>query len=163
MVGVGWLGFGCFGSGFGVVQLFGDEAAEVFIFDALAPEIVPLFLILGPGGLGSVPVEGFIDVGLETLVEELFGVVEAVLHAVHEPFICVGGEADVAFAQLFVELGGVGCELVDIALKEVTAGGVEGFEVAVEGVGGDVGVEGELIEVKDGEGVGYGSADTVNV
>ena len=62
-----------------------------------------------------------------------------------------------------MELGGVGCELVDIALEEVTAGGVEGFEVAVEGVGGDVGVEGELIEVKDGEGVGYGSADPVNV
>lgn len=85
------------------------------------------------------------------------------MHAGHEAFVGIGGEADVTFAELFVELGGIGFEFVDVALEKVAASGVEGFEVAVEGIGRDMGVERKLVEVENGKSVGDGSADTVNV
>ena len=141
-IGGGGLGDGVGGLWILERHLAGYEAPDVFILDAAAPEVVPLGLIFGPGGLLALPLVLLARGEVEAVGEDLLDAGDAVADALLEDLVDVEGHPQVAALQLVIQLVRVLAELLHIGREEEDVVEVEAVEVDVQRRLGDRVVDG---------------------
>ena len=138
----------------------GDERQRV-VLDALAPQLVHLGGVRRPRLLLPIEVEGFVDVEIRLLREQLDRVVHALAAALLEAAEDHEGRLDVARLDGIVELVAVLLELRDVARIEIAAAAVDGIEIAIEDQARETVIERCAPVVLAGDDVAHAARDVV--
>ena len=104
------------------------------VLHALAPEVVELGGVLGPGGFLAIDQQLFVDAEVEAvdaLFQQAQRVVEAVLQAFQMPFVDDEARLEVAALEEIIELVAPLAELLEVR-REIAARRIEHLDVAVE-------------------------------
>ncbi len=115
--------------------LAGDLQAQHLVLHALAPEVVELGGVLGPGGFLAIDQQLFVDAEVEAvdaLFQQAQRVVEAVLQAFQMPFVDDEARLEVAALEEIIELVAPLAELLEVRRQEIAARRIEHLDVAVE-------------------------------
>ena len=141
--------------------LAGDDERQRVVLHALAPQLVHLRGVRRPGLLLAVEVEGFVDVEVRLLLQQLDRVVHALAAALLKAAEDHECRLHVARLDGVVELVAVLLELRDVARVEIAAAAVDGVEVAVEDQAREMVVERRAPVVLAGDDVAHAARDVV--